>query len=152
MVRQEALGDLIWDDPISHHGLTHDFTAIDPCVAAPLIRLVICWNLNIQLSYGWQPYFNNFGADFERWIHIISRNVKLCVIQNGFFSQFFNIGTGCRQGDPISPYLFLLCVEILGVLIRKTKNIKGINISDVKYKLFQFADDMRIFLDGSENS
>ena len=96
--------------------------------------------------------FFNFGPDFERWIHIISRNVKLCVIQNGFFSQFFNIGRGCRQGDPISPYLFLLCVEILGMLIRKTKNIKGINISDVEYKLFQFADDMGIFLDGSENS
>ena len=105
-------------------------------------------------SISWDYIFNvirffNFGPDFERWIHIISRNVKLCVIQNGFFSQFFNIGRGCRQCDPISPYLFLLCVEILGVLIR---NIKGINISDVEYKLFQFADDMGIFLDGSENS
>ena len=77
---------------IAHHRLTHDFTAIDPCVAVPLIRLVICRNLNIQLKYGWQPYFNNFGPDFEGWIHIISRNVKMCVIQNGFFSQFFLLG------------------------------------------------------------
>ena len=45
-----------------------------------------------------------------------------------------------------------MCVEVLGVLIRKTKNIKGIYLGDVEYKLFQFADDMGIFLDGSENS
>ena len=45
-----------------------------------------------------------------------------------FFSSFFNIGRGCRQGDPISPYLFLLCVEIMAILIRKNQNIKGICI------------------------
>ena len=69
-----------------------------------------------------------------------------------FFSTFFNIGRGCRQGDPISPYLFLLCVEIMGILIRKNHKIKGITICNKEYKLFQYADDTGIFMNGTENS
>ena len=69
------------------------------------------------------------------------------------FSTFFNIGRGCRQGDPISPYLFLLCVEIMGILIRKKpQKIKGITICNKEYKLFQYADDTGIFMNGTENS
>ena len=69
-----------------------------------------------------------------------------------FFFSLFNIGRGCRQGDPISPHLFLLCVEIMAILIRKNQNIKGLCINDKEHKLFQYADDTGIFLDGSENS
>ena len=71
-----------------------------------------------------------------------------------FFSTFFNIGRGCRQGDPISPYLVLLCVEIMGILIRKKQKIKGITICNKEYtsKLFQYADDTGIFMNGTENS
>ena len=59
---------------------------------------------------------------------------------------------GCRQGDPISPYIFILCVEILGKMIRNDKNIQGIKINDKIFKLCQYADDTQIFLDGSEKS
>ena len=65
-----------------------------------------------------------------------------------YFFSLFNIGRGCRQGDPISPFLFLLCVEIMAILIRKIQNIKGLYINE--HKLFQYADDTGIFLYGSE--
>jgi hypothetical protein len=64
-------------------------------------------------------------------------------------SQYFSPERGCRQGYPISPYLFLLCAEILGVLIRKNKDIKGITNDGEEYKISQFADDTSIILDGS---
>ena len=96
--------------------------------------------------------FFGFGNYFRRWIELLYRKSKLCVIQNGIFSEFFVIGRGCRQGDPISPYLFNLCVEILGILIRQNKSIKGIYIGGKEFCLLQYADDTCIFLDGSDKS
>ena len=69
-----------------------------------------------------------------------------------FFSEFFSIGRGCRQGDPISSYLFNLCVEILGILFRNNPHITGIHIDRKEYKISQYADDTCIYLDGSTKS
>ena len=95
--------------------------------------------------------FFNFGPDLIKWISVLYNKAKLCVIQNGVFSQFFEIGRGCRQGDPVSPYLFNLCVEILGHMIRQNKNIKDF-LNKEKVCLIQYADDTVLFLDGSEKS
>ena len=96
--------------------------------------------------------FFNFGEFFIRLASIILNNIKLCVIQHGIFSEFFHVGRGCRQGDPASPYIFLLCVEIMGLMIRDNKDISGIKLFDYEYKLLQYADDTTILLDGSEKS
>ena len=58
---------------------------------------------------------------------------------------------GCRQGDPLSPYIFLLYAEILARLFKSSKDIKGIKIGE-EYTLSQFADDTTVLLDGSEKS
>jgi hypothetical protein len=34
----------------------------------------------------------------------------------------------------------------------KKKNIKGIEINGIEYKIYQYADDTRVFLDGTEKS
>ena len=62
------------------------------------------------------------------------------------------LGRGCRQGDPISTYLFVLCAEILAAKIRSNKNIKGIKINNTEIKLSQYADDTSAYLDGSQTS
>ena len=59
---------------------------------------------------------------------------------------------GCRQGDALPPYLFILCAEILAVLIRKNPGIKGIKINGKEYKVSQYADDTSLTLDGTRNS
>ena len=64
-------------------------------------------------------------------------------------SDFFTIGHGCRQGDPIAPYLFLLCAQIMYLLINNDSSIKGIFINKTEYKIFQYADDTTLTLNGS---
>ena len=60
--------------------------------------------------------------------------------------------SGCKQGDPISPYIFILCAEILAILLRKNEKIKGIKIGNLEFLLAQYADDTTEMLDGSESS
>ena len=67
-------------------------------------------------------------------------------------SDAFNLRRGCRQGDPISPYLFILCAEILGKMVRQNSDIKGLTINGTEYKLSQYADDTQLILDGTEKS
>ena len=75
------------------------------------------------------------------------------VIVNGHnISKGFDISRGCRQGDPISPYLFVLVVEVLAEMIRNNTNIKGITIDEVEFKLTQYADYTTLILDGSTGS
>ena len=66
--------------------------------------------------------------------------------------ESFKIERGCRQGDGLSPYLFLFCAEILGKMVRNDRILKGITVEDVEYRLSQYADDTVLFLNGSEIS
>ena len=81
-----------------------------------------------------------------------NNNVKLSVNQCGNLSSFFSIGRGCRQGDPVSTFLFILCAEILGIMIRNNMNISGIIINDKEHKLSQYADGTLFLLDGTSKS
>lgn len=71
---------------------------------------------------------------------------------NGKASSFFSIERGCRQGDPVSPYLFILCSELLACRIRENQNIRGIKIAETEQKISQFADDTSLFLEGDKKS
>jgi len=93
-----------------------------------------------------------FGENIRQWISAFYSNIKSSVIVNGKASSSFQVGRGCRQGDPVSPYLFILCAELLACKIRENDNIKGITISDTECKISQFADDTSLFLDGGQDS
>lgn len=96
--------------------------------------------------------FFNFGNSFRKWVEIFQRNIKSAINQGGNISEFFIISRGCRQGDPISPYIFILCAEIMAIKIRNNDRIKGINIEGEKFLISLFADDTSLILDGSYES
>ena len=96
--------------------------------------------------------FYNFKSDIIAWIETFYKNTKSTVIVNNKPTPWFPIERGCRQGDPISPYIFLLCGEILAHMIRQNDNIKGFSIFEKEIKISQFADDTSLFLDGSQES
>ena len=94
----------------------------------------------------------NFCPDIQKWFKILYSDMSSSVIVNGHISKGFDISRGCRQGDPISPFLFVLVVEVLAEMIRNNTNIKGITIDEVEFKLTQYADDTTLILDGSTGS
>ena len=93
--------------------------------------------------------FYNFKCDIINWIKAFYRNIKSTVIVNNEPTHWFPIERGCRQGDPISPYIFLLCGEILAHMIRQNDEIKGYNLLSKEIKISQYADDTTLFMDGT---
>ena len=63
-------------------------------------------------------------------------------MSNGFTTDPFSLGRGVREGDPLSPYLFILTLETLDIRIIEDSNIWGLKIGDEVIKLSPFADDM----------
>ena len=94
--------------------------------------------------------FLNFKEDIINWIKTFYKNIKSTIIVNNAPTKWFTIERGCRQGDPISPYIFLICAEILAHMIRQDNEIKGYTVVDSEIKISQYADDTTLFLDGSE--
>ena len=87
----------------------------------------------------------NFGENFIKWVKLIYKSPRALIKNNGWLSEQIKQGRGIKQGCPLSALLFLLAVEILGILIRKENNLKGfkmnINGREKEVKISQFADD-----------
>ena len=74
------------------------------------------------------------------------------MINNGLSSDYFYLTRGVRQGDPLSPYLFLLAVETLPIAVRENSNIKGITIEGEETKILQNADDTTAVLSDTNSA
>ena len=97
----------------------------------------------IMLKMGFE---NSWVSMIMECVHTVSYSILI----NGEPRGFFHPTRGLRQGDPISPYLFLLCAEGLNALLMKatiSKSIHNISISCGGPKITHlfFADDSVLF-------
>lgn len=90
------------------------------------------------------------GNHFRRLIMVCASSVSMRVLFNGETTNVFSPTWGIRQGDPLSPYLFVLCVEKLAHCIQDKVaggNWKPIVLSRGGLSLSHlfFADDLLLF-------
>ena len=109
-----------------------------------MILLIFLFLITVSKKFG-------FGETFIKWIQIISRNQKFCIISSGTTAKYFKLQKGTRQGDPTSAYLFILVLEIAFTFIKENKNIKGINIFDNIFLYSAYADDTTFFLSDEDS-
>ena len=125
---------------------------------------VLC-KLDIEKAYdrvNWDTLFYllermGFGDRWRRWLKTCVSTVRFSVLVNGSPSGFFGSSRGLRQGDPLSPLLFLLIMEVLSRILKKTEErgfIQGfhvgpVNSTGIRVSHLLFADDTILFCDAS---
>ena len=77
---------------------------------------------------------------------------SVAVKVNDNIGHFFQTRKGVRQGDPLSPILFNIVVNLLVVLIswaKEARQIQGVvpHLVDEGLSVLQYADDTVIFMD-----
>ena len=85
----------------------------------------------------------------SKWVELIKTCISIIsyfVIVNDSVCGFFTPTRGLRQRDPLSPYLFILCMEVLTKTLCKALHRKkcGIGIK-ISPPCLLFADDSLLF-------
>lgn len=93
---------------------------------------------------------------FVGWISECITTASFTVAINGSSGGHFRNTKGLRQGDPLSPYLFVLSMEVLSQLLHSRFQAGEIHYhpqtSLLHISHLMFADDIMIFFDGGSYS
>ncbi|XP_071712402.1 uncharacterized protein [Rutidosis leptorrhynchoides] len=91
-----------------------------------------------------------FGEKWINWIEACLKSASISILVNGSPTNEFGIKRGVRQGDPLSPFLFIITAEGLNILAKSAieKGIfRGIEVCEDKVLVshLQYADDTIFF-------
>ncbi|GJX75160.1 putative RNA-directed DNA polymerase, partial [Tanacetum coccineum] len=96
-----------------------------------------------------------FSNNWRSWIRGCLNSAYASVLVNGSPTPEFKIEKGLRQGDPLSPFLFILAIEALNVVLEEAKVrhfFRGMEVGNDRIYIshLQFADDAIIMGDWSQ--
>jgi hypothetical protein len=94
-----------------------------------------------------------FQQKWLDWMQMIFSSATSAVLLNGAPGKTFNCLRGVRQGDPLSPLLFVLAADLLQSLINRGKELGMLRLpipmeSNLDFPVIQYADDTLIVLEG----
>ncbi|MCH86516.1 LINE-1 reverse transcriptase like, partial [Trifolium medium] len=94
-----------------------------------------------------------FAGEWRSWIRACIFQSSMSVLVNGSPTEDFVVGKGLRQGDPLSPFLFLIVAEgLTGLMCKAVDNSSflGYKVSnDISFHTLQFVDDTIIVGEGN---
>jgi hypothetical protein len=94
-----------------------------------------------------------FGERWRGWIHQCVSIVRFSVLINGTPADFFSSSRGVRQGDPLSPLLFVMVMEAFSRMMNvevERELLTGFSVGSRHSEVMEvshllFADDTLIF-------
>lgn len=112
-------------------------------------------------TFNWSFLFKameamGFPIVFINWIKGCIETAMLFIKINGSLEGYFKAKYGLRQGDPLSPYLFVIAMKVLtACLNHATTNVQfqyHWKTKDIALSHLIFADDVFLFCKGETNS
>lgn len=93
---------------------------------------------------------------FRSWLKACICRTSFMIGYNGTVNGYFKGKRGLRQGDPLSPYLFVMAMNYLSLMLNQSAEDNKIKYhpkcNAMKLTHLSFADDLLIFIDGSIES
>lgn len=77
-----------------------------------------------------------FGVQWRKWIHAYVVFASFSIIVNGAPKVFFSSSKRLRQGDQLSPLLFVIVVEGLSRMLQKANEVGLVRILCLKLLTF----------------
>lgn len=99
-----------------------------------------------------------FGPTWITWIQKWLLSSQSCISVNGELTPYFYCKRGVRQGDPLSPFLFILAADTLSRIFTKGREwqvLKGLGPpcqNNQALTICHYADDTIIFLEAEEHN
>jgi hypothetical protein len=94
-----------------------------------------------------------FGDKWISWIQAILGSGTSAVLLNGVAGKTFHCKRGVRQGDPLSPLLFVLAADLLQSILNKAAQLGHLTLPipapSPHFPIIQYADDTLIVLEAS---
>lgn len=93
-----------------------------------------------------------FPTRWIEWVNLLLSSSKSAVLINGIPGRWINCKRGLRQGDPMSPYLFIFVADTLQRLLLQNSQIKNPIYTDQPCATIQYADDTLILCEASTST
>jgi hypothetical protein len=95
-----------------------------------------------------------FSPKWASWIQQVTSKGSVGIKVNDSVGHYFQKKKGVREGDPLSPILFNIVVDVLAILIARTKDnslVRGLvpNLVDDGLSILQYADDTILFMENN---